>query len=303
MRAWFLSISMLAAGCGGHGHGVFDGPLDEPPEASQSVAAMVGDTPIYESEVEEEHRITPGPRREVLGRLIDRTLIERAAAAAGVVVPTPALEERFNAWRQRYRSTRDMEDALTTAGRTVHHVRAELLHELLLDRLLEHRGLLTIPVAAIRKRYSRDRARYDRPARVRAEHMLFAGPESTAQQRRVKVARRALARRQPFAEVARRHGDGRSSERGGALGWFAHGVMEPAFERAVFAARPGALGAVRTRQGLHLFRVLERQAASRTPFREVAPTITAALRRERRRTGRGLLLQRLRQSTRVQKTR
>ncbi|ENS8694453.1 peptidylprolyl isomerase [Neisseria gonorrhoeae] len=61
-----------------------------------------------------------------------------------------------------------------------------------------------------------------------------------------------------FTGLARRYSQDASAGNGGDLGWFADGVMVPAFEEAVHALKPGQVGApVRTQFGWHIIKLNE----------------------------------------------
>ncbi|HEZ4782554.1 TPA: peptidylprolyl isomerase [Neisseria meningitidis] len=61
-----------------------------------------------------------------------------------------------------------------------------------------------------------------------------------------------------FSSLARQYSQDASAGNGGDLGWFADGVMVPAFEEAVHALKPGQVGApVRTQFGWHIIKLNE----------------------------------------------
>lgn len=63
-----------------------------------------------------------------------------------------------------------------------------------------------------------------------------------------------------FATRAREISQGPSAAKGGDLGWFKHGVMVPAFDKAVFSMKAGKTsGVVESPFGLHIIRVIERR--------------------------------------------
>ncbi|MBF0288783.1 MAG: peptidyl-prolyl cis-trans isomerase [SAR324 cluster bacterium] len=64
-----------------------------------------------------------------------------------------------------------------------------------------------------------------------------------------------LKKGKDFAELATKHSDGPSGKKGGYLGRFAQGTMTPAFEKAVFALKPGTVSnLVETEYGFHIIK-------------------------------------------------
>ena len=74
---------------------------------------------------------------------------------------------------------------------------------------------------------------------------------------RLGVIRDELTLGASFEELARAHSeDPGSAPQGGALGWFARGIMDPAFEQAAFALERGAVSeVVQSTFGFHLIKV------------------------------------------------
>jgi peptidyl-prolyl cis-trans isomerase SurA len=107
------------------------------------------------------------------------------------------------------------------------------------------------------------------PERISARHLVIAYKDSAAADpalRRTRAEARAqaeaaLARAQagePLEDLARELSDGPSAPRGGDLGAFAQGVMDPRFEAAAFRLEVGQLsGIVETPFGFH---IIERTA-------------------------------------------
>ena len=100
---------------------------------------------------------------------------------------------------------------------------------------------------------------------IHASHILFSlegQPDSNAvKATAAKVLKLARAGKD-FAELAKEYSkDPGSAVHGGDLGWFTKGRMVPAFEAAAFRAKPGEIvGPVRTQFGLHIIKVLARDA-------------------------------------------
>ena len=102
--------------------------------------------------------------------------------------------------------------------------------------------------------------------RVEASHILALCPrtateeEEAAARAKIGALRERVLAGEDFAAVAREASDCPSRDRGGALGWFGHGVMVPEFEQAAFSQPVGETGEpVRTEYGFHLVLVTGRE--------------------------------------------
>ena len=102
---------------------------------------------------------------------------------------------------------------------------------------------------------------------VKANHILisYKGAMRSIQSRSKKEARK-LARKisqiaqkmEAFGELAKKYSDVHSGPNGGSLGRFGRGQMVPAFDKAVFALKPGEIsGVVETPFGYHVIKRLE----------------------------------------------
>ncbi len=138
-------------------------------------------------------------------------------------------------------------------------------------------GTVLVEESELRSLYEERKADYTQPAQREARHILVelaadadAASEAAAHERIEEVARR-LAGGMSFEAAAREYSDDPgSSRRGGSLGWFSSGVMDPAFEDAAFALGEGERSdAVRTPFGLHLIEVTGRREAGVAEFEEV----------------------------------
>jgi len=153
--------------------------------------------------------------------------------------------------------------------------------ELNLERIV---STLQADEAALRGYYDEHRNDYQTQEQRRASHILI-GAEEGADQAALDAARakaeEVLQRVRggaPFAEVAKEVSqDPGSAERGGDLGFFEKGVMEPPFEEAVFAMQPGEISdLVKTRFGFHIIQLNEIRAAAGKPFEEVQAEVRKA---------------------------
>ena len=121
--------------------------------------------------------------------------------------------------------------------------------------------------AEIRKYYDDHRDEFKRPATAYLSYVEIiraadASDSATARQRAADLRKEILAGA-PFAEVAKRESsDSASAQKGGELGEFGKGAMDPAFERAAFSLPVGTISEpVLSAFGYHLIKVEKRAGA------------------------------------------
>jgi parvulin-like peptidyl-prolyl isomerase len=102
---------------------------------------------------------------------------------------------------------------------------------------------------------------------VHARHILVASQDQAAN------VLTLLQGGADFAQLAQQLStDPGSRDKGGDLGWFAPGVMDPPFEEAAFALQPGQLSdVVQGANGYHIIEVLERDPARAVPTAQLQP--------------------------------
>ncbi len=145
---------------------------------------------------------------------------------------------------------------------------------------------------ACRRLHSQHPERYGSGERIRARHVLFAvtpGVDVAALLAHAEPLLLELRSRRPgreadeaFAAAARAHSNCPSGERGGDLGWLRRDDCAPEFASEIFG-HPGVgvlSQLVRTRFGLHVVEVLERDVGPAPAFEDVRDAVEAALRRQ-----------------------
>ncbi|MBM4395431.1 MAG: peptidylprolyl isomerase [Deltaproteobacteria bacterium] len=98
-------------------------------------------------------------------------------------------------------------------------------------------------------------------------HIVFQVPEHVTLpqireliEKAQKVRDEAASGPRPFEDVAREFGQDGSAERGGDVGWFGRGRLQPSLEEAAFALPDGEVSpVVQSSAGFHVLRVTERR--------------------------------------------
>jgi peptidyl-prolyl cis-trans isomerase D len=122
-------------------------------------------------------------------------------------------------------------------------------------------------------------AEFTKEEQIRARHILFTGDDAEAH---ALAARGRLDAGESFATLAKElSADAATRNDGGDLGSFPRGRMLAPFDEVAFTLEPGKpSGPVKTDRGVHLILVESHEAASQTPFEEVAEALASELLRD-----------------------
>ena len=138
--------------------------------------------------------------------------------------------------------------------------------------------------ATLRQRYNDEKARFVKPEERLASHILISvaadADEATRKAAEAKAAKLAEQAQQPgadFAALAKANSEDPGSKAvGGDLGWVERGVMDKAFEDALFAMQPGKVSApVKTPFGYHVLQLRETRGGEGRSFEEVRDQLAA----------------------------
>lgn len=115
--------------------------------------------------------------------------------------------------------------------------------------------------------------------RLAAHILVNLGQDDAAAKAKAEDLVKQLDNGADFAALAKSNSDDTlSAEQGGKLDWFEPGVMEPAFDEALFALTKGQHSAVvKTDFGFHIIKLLDVQAGATVPFSDVKAKIVTQL--------------------------
>jgi peptidyl-prolyl cis-trans isomerase D len=148
-------------------------------------------------------------------------------------------------------------------------------------------GTIDVDDELLRGYYDKNQDEFGLPEQRQASHILIqaAADADQAAEDEAKAKIDALAQRlangESFEELARQNSqDPGSAASGGDLGFFGKGIMDPAFETAVFALQEGEVSEpVRSSFGFHLIKLTGIKDGSVKPFDEARAEVEAAYRK------------------------
>lgn len=141
------------------------------------------------------------------------------------------------------------------------------------------RGQVKVSEDELRAYYNENIEQYRTENRARVSHILLktvGKPDAEVEETRKKAADLAKQARgkAKFEDLAKRHSEDGSKDKGGDLGWIVPGQTVADFEKAAFTLPLKTISdPVKTEYGFHIIRVDAREAARTQPFEEVRATI------------------------------
>jgi peptidyl-prolyl cis-trans isomerase SurA len=273
----------------------------------EKIAAVVGDSVLLGSEVEEkaaplltEVARLPDPgkraarasalRREVLERLIDDELILQQATELKLAITSEQVDASIEEIKRQNNINDDqLREALRGQGMTMAAYRGDIKKQLLRFRVINIAvgSRVTISDDDVKAYYERH-MKSGSNVQVRASHIFVAIPDGAdaamvaeKQAHAAKLMERALAG-EDFAKLARESSDDPATRsEGGDLGYFGKDMLPKAIEEMVFAMKPGDIrGPVRADRGFHVIKLVDRKVKDAKPLAEVQDDVRMQLRQK-----------------------
>ncbi len=255
----------------------------------EGIAAVVGDTPILRSEVEDrfavlspQFQLAPGDtarsnqlKRDILDNLISERLLVQEAEAQGIKVDQKQIDEAVESTLQGDRERLGAEAfaaELVREGisetdlrtRYADEARKEFLRRQLLQKEIVSK--VVVSDAQVEQHFRENKEKIGKRPRALRVLDLFVRvtPDSLIEKTfrgRAEEVRKEIAAGLSFEDAAKRYSDDeKSRDSGGVLGRFGPGDLgDRTFEQAAMALTPGSVSdPIRTNLGYHLIEVIDR---------------------------------------------
>jgi peptidyl-prolyl cis-trans isomerase SurA len=212
-------------------------------------------------------------RKQILDRLIEEKLVVQRAQSQNIIADESDLQKRVDDAMDKVRAQFPTPDAFRQAlnqeGITEtmlrDRYRSDIENEVVGQRIVskEVRSKVDVTSDDVEKYYKENKDQLPRKAsEVELAHFLARPVDASVEAAaldKIQKARARIVGGEKFEDVAAQVSDDPSRGRGGLLGWFQKGDLDPAFEAAADSLQIGQLsGPVRSSFGYHLIEVLER---------------------------------------------
>ena len=203
-----------------------------------------------------DNRLESSPTaKQVLTQLVQQALIDQYAQDQKITIPQSDIDKKEADIKSKY-PPGQFDTILKQQGLTDADVQTILRQQLVIEKAVA--PMVHVTDADVAAYFAKNHATLDKPAQVRARHILVAD-EKTADMIEAKLKAGGN-----FADLAKQYStDPSTKDKGGELGFFGPGQMVPAFQAAAFALPVGAISApVKSPFGWHIIQVEEKHPAT-----------------------------------------
>ena len=228
--------------------------------------------------------------KQTLNNLMDIHLQLARARQLQMSVSDGDIDRQVDALKEQNQISDDqLVQMLKSRGMTLESYRQQIREGLLVTKVVnaEVRSRLIVLDGELQEAYEARQESYRVAGTQTVSHILFLLPERAPDDvaQRQAEAERVLQEIRDggdFDALARQYSEGPSAERGGLLGTFQANELLPGFDEATVDLQPGDVSdIIRTRVGLHIIRLEDRQADSFKPFDGVREELQSELLREK----------------------
>ena len=229
-------------------------------------------------------------RNRVVDMKIEQILLSQELEENDVAAVTDeqVTEEIKKIAGQKGQTMEEVEAEIAKMGMTLEDIKGQVRMQMQMTALMESvnpDGVVT--EADAKKFYEENPQHFVQKDQVQASHILcgkrgIKEDEYPAELEKIEAAKARLDAGEAFEDVAKDVSTCPSSAKGGDLGFFGKGQMDPAFEKAAFELEPGqTTGVVKTSFGYHLIKVTDKKEAETKSFEESEEQITQFLTRQK----------------------
>ena len=235
-------------------------------------------------------RVMEQVSEEALNQLISSELLYQAARKNEVKDLDRQVLQAMAHHRNKHQCEAEFRKVMQETGLTLAAMQELTRRELMVKSFVEERfsSQAMVSETEAKKFYQENLGRFKTGSSVRASHILVGmGRKSGAREREFALDKaQALLERvragENFGVLASQYSDCPIKARGGDLGFFARGEMEPRMEKTVFALRVGEISdVVETPSGFQIIKLTEKRGARLEPYEAVRGKVLQQVKREK----------------------
>ena len=263
--------------------------LSELREASAPYLAAAR-TQLSGSEKEKEKKLK-GLEKDILEKMIEEKLIIDKGKTIGITISEKEVDQAIDEVKQRH-SLNDIQfqQLLEQQDTSLEDYKEKIKDQILISRILNYevQSKINFNPAEAKEYYERHKEELYLPEDIKARQILIQCPPNADPSERKRAeaeaeyVHKALLNGADFAQLARKHSQDPSADKGGDIGYIKKGELLPALEKVLFQLKErGSSPVIETRRGFHILKVEEKRAKRLRPFTEVKDIILDKLYKEK----------------------
>jgi parvulin-like peptidyl-prolyl isomerase len=206
--------------------------------------------------------------RTQLARLINNVVIGKVAAAQGINVGAPDIDQQLASFAQQAGGQQQLLQQASAGGVPAKDLRSFVRYYVLQQKIADELvATVTVTQEQLQAEYQKNIDQFDQ---VDSAHILV-----TAKSLADMILAQVKARPATFAALARKYSiDTGSKNNGGALGFQPASQLVKPFATAIFTAKPGSFVEVHSQFGWHVIHVISHK---HVPLEQAAPQLKASI--------------------------
>jgi foldase protein PrsA len=248
--------------------------------------AAVNDQKITRADFDKKLESSPAGK-QVLTQMVQQDLVDQYGRDHKIDVTQAEIDAKEADIKSKY-PPGQFDMLLKQQGLTETDVQNILRQQIVIEKAVAPN--VHVSDADVASYFAKNHTLLDKPAQVRARHILVAD-EATAE-----MIYKKLKAGGDFIALARQYStDPSTKDKGGELGFFGRGQMVPAFQNAAFALPVGAISEpVKSPFGWHIIQVEDRKPATKATLASSAAQIRTQLTQQQQAQQVPIFLQQLR---------
>jgi len=263
-----------------------------PLDPKQAVVARVNGEAIYLSEYLLNFQQLKGEQDEIsqknpklmeelktraLNEVVVAALLRQEGAKHKVKIAKEEVEGRLANWKEGY-PPGGFEEMLRKQNTSEEFLKKRIADQLLVEKLTETIFTTETLVSdeEMKKYFTHHEGEFARPERVHSLQIVVPTKEEAE-----KIRNELQSGSVTFESAARKYSLSPDASKGGDLGFYSKNEKIAAFDEAFSLAVGEISKPIRSRYGIHLLKVVEKQPAKKLGFNEAKPDISKALKRSK----------------------
>lgn len=231
-------------------------------------------------------------RRKLLNQLIEDRLVYQEAKAKNIQVDYGEIDQKVKEFKAQFPNNLTLEEALRQQGLSMKEVRDRLTRQAMIRRLQETeiRSKVVISPKEVEEYYKNNEAKFSEEERIKVRSITIKKSYETREKgtkdeeayAKVTKIRQQILSGGDFAKLAKENSEDVQAEQGGLSDWIRKGQMIPVINDTIFSMKAGDVSdIIETPMGYHLFRVEEKEMASKRSLDQVRDEIMQELYRKK----------------------